>query len=167
MSDVVIVFLSTQSINREGYIQKGLKYALDVALEKPWGTIFIIPLRLENCIVPDRLSDWQWVNYFPFEERNLSYNRLLLSLQRRIATLEAHSVANTNFDSDVAISLSAHPISQKTAKNKTLQIVIGSVVLILVCCCLTLLWVDADPSGTRWCFFPLKIISQAIGGWCP
>ena len=32
--------------------------------EKPEGTIFIIPLKLEECDVPGRLAKRHWVNYF-------------------------------------------------------------------------------------------------------
>jgi hypothetical protein len=44
-SDVVLVCLSQNSINKSGFIQKELKYALDVADEQPEGVIFIIPLK--------------------------------------------------------------------------------------------------------------------------
>jgi len=36
-------------VTKEGYIQKELRRVLDIALEKPEETIFIIPLRLEEC----------------------------------------------------------------------------------------------------------------------
>ena len=55
-SDVVIVCLSHNSITKEGYVQKEINNALDVANEKPEGTIFLIPLRLEACDVPVRLA---------------------------------------------------------------------------------------------------------------
>lgn len=82
-TDIVIVCLSNGSINKEGYIQKEIKYVLDVADEKPEGTIFVIPLKLEPCEVPERLIAWQWVNYY--EEG--SYKRVMLSLQKRASTL--------------------------------------------------------------------------------
>lgn len=78
-SDVVIVCLSCGSVNKNGYIQKEIKFALDVADEKPEDAIFIIPLKLEECEVPDRLSQWQWVNRF---DPN-GYNKLLRALQSR------------------------------------------------------------------------------------
>jgi hypothetical protein len=74
-SDVVIVCLSCGSVNRDGYIQKEIKFALDVADEKPEDAIFIIPLRLEECEVPERLNQWHWVNLF---DPN-GYKRLLLT----------------------------------------------------------------------------------------
>lgn len=78
-SDVVIVCLSKDSIDREGYVQKEIKIALDVADEKPEGTIFIIPLRLEECEVPERLNKYQWVDLYI----DNGYNRLDRALNER------------------------------------------------------------------------------------
>lgn len=46
-SDVVIVCLSAKSVSKEGYVQKEIRLALDMADQKPDETIFIIPARLE------------------------------------------------------------------------------------------------------------------------
>jgi hypothetical protein len=78
-SHVVIVCLSRSSVVKEGYIQKELRYALDVADEKPDNAIFIIPMKLEECDVPARLRGWQWVNLF---EAN-GYDRLIRALKHR------------------------------------------------------------------------------------
>jgi curved DNA-binding protein CbpA len=78
-SDLVIVCLSKASVNKAGYVQREIRYALDAALEQPENSIFLIPLRLEDCEVPDSLSDWQWVDYF--DERG--YERLRLALDYR------------------------------------------------------------------------------------
>ena len=43
------VFLSVDSVTKEGYLQKEIRQALDVANEKPEGSIFLIPARLDNC----------------------------------------------------------------------------------------------------------------------
>ena len=60
-SQAVLVCLSNNAITKEGYVQKEIKYALDVADEKPEGVIYLIPVKLEPCQVPGRLSKWQWV----------------------------------------------------------------------------------------------------------
>jgi hypothetical protein len=78
-SGVVIVCLSASSITKEGFVQKEIKQALDVADEKPDGTIFIIPVRLEECDVPIRLRKWQWVDNFT----GLGYASLLKALDLR------------------------------------------------------------------------------------
>jgi hypothetical protein len=83
-ADVVIVCLSCGSVGKAGYIQKEIKDALDVADEQPEGTIFLIPLKLEECEVPERLRRWQWVNYFD----NNGYLRLMNALRFRARTLE-------------------------------------------------------------------------------
>jgi len=63
-SDMVIVCLSRAAVVKRGYVQKEIKQALDVADEQPEGTIFIIPLKLEECEAPGRLRRWQWVNLY-------------------------------------------------------------------------------------------------------
>lgn len=83
-SDVVVVCLSDQSVRKEGYIQREIKYALDIAEEKPEGTIFIIPIKLNECIVPSSLSKYQWVNYLAEN----AYEKLLRSLRKRAEHLK-------------------------------------------------------------------------------
>jgi outer membrane protein assembly factor BamD (BamD/ComL family) len=98
-ADVVIVFLSKKSVSKEGYVQKEIKFALDIAEEKPEGTIFLIPARLEECLVPERLSRWQWVDLF---EEN-GFIQLLRSLKLRAravnATVETVSYEDTDRES--------------------------------------------------------------------
>ena len=66
-----------------GFVQKEIKFVLDVADEQPEGRIFIIPARLEDCKVPDRLSRWHWVNLF----EDTGYDNLLCSLVTRASEL--------------------------------------------------------------------------------
>lgn len=63
-SHVVIACLSQKSVTKTGFVQKEIRYALSVADEQPEGTIYIIPLRLEACTVPDALRKWHWIDYF-------------------------------------------------------------------------------------------------------
>ena len=51
-ADATIVCLSRGSINKEGYLQREIKHALDVFEEKREGSIFIIPAKLEECELP-------------------------------------------------------------------------------------------------------------------
>src|SRR6476659_399432 len=86
-SDAVIVTLSTGSVSKEGYVQKELRFALDIALEKPEGTIFILPVRLDDCERPRRLRPIQGIDYFPPESRAAAYGRLRQSLELRAQAL--------------------------------------------------------------------------------
>ncbi|MBK6645956.1 MAG: toll/interleukin-1 receptor domain-containing protein [Anaerolineales bacterium] len=61
-SDAIIICLTKNSVDKEGYIQKEIKFALDKALEMPEGRIFLIPVKFEECEVPFTLSRYQWVD---------------------------------------------------------------------------------------------------------
>lgn len=63
-SEVVIVCLSKGSITKRGYVQKEIRLALDVADEQPEGAIYIVPIKLEECAVPETLSRLHWINLF-------------------------------------------------------------------------------------------------------
>jgi hypothetical protein len=86
-ADAVIVCVSNQSVTKEGYVQKEIRKVLDIALEKPEETIFIIPLRLDDCELPRRLRTWQYVDYFPAGQQSPAYQRLLQSLRIRFDQL--------------------------------------------------------------------------------
>ncbi len=62
-ADVVVVCLSKQ-FNQVGFRQKEVRLALDTAMEKPEGEIFIIPARLEECDNLESLRKWHWVDLF-------------------------------------------------------------------------------------------------------
>jgi hypothetical protein len=71
-ADIVLVCLSKHSINKEGYVQKEIKFALDIAEEKPEAMMYIIPAKLEKCSLPTRLEHIHCVNLFDSEgELNL------------------------------------------------------------------------------------------------
>jgi formylglycine-generating enzyme required for sulfatase activity len=93
-ADTVVVCLSNKSITKEGYVQKEIRLALDIADEKPEGTIFLIPTKLEECQVPSRLSKWQWVDFF---DEN-GYRKLKLSLVLRAQNLEIDTFAARHFN---------------------------------------------------------------------
>ncbi|MBI2371095.1 MAG: toll/interleukin-1 receptor domain-containing protein [Deltaproteobacteria bacterium] len=63
-SEFVIIFLSTASVAKRGYVQKEFKLALDVLNEMPVGTIYVIPVRLDDCEVPDQFRPLQWCDLF-------------------------------------------------------------------------------------------------------
>jgi len=73
-----VVCLSKQ-FNQAGFRQKEVRLALDTAMEKPEGEIFIIPARLEVCDNLDSLRRWHWVDLFEDD----GYERLLNALRAR------------------------------------------------------------------------------------
>ena len=87
-SHAVIILLSSAGVLSEGYFHKEVKLALDTAAEKPEGTIFIIPIRLDECGVPMMLQKYQYVDYFGSDEqKERTYNNLISSLKLRAGHL--------------------------------------------------------------------------------
>jgi len=60
---IVVVCLSRKSIDKRGFVQVEIQYALDVAAKKT-GSYYVVPTRLEPCDIPARLAQWQWVDLF-------------------------------------------------------------------------------------------------------
>jgi hypothetical protein len=76
-SDAILLCFSEFSVAKEGYIQREYKRAMRYFEEKPEGTLFVIPVRLDKCELPYFIREIQWVDY-PDD-----YERLVQSLQIR------------------------------------------------------------------------------------
>jgi SOS-response transcriptional repressor LexA len=63
-TDVVIICLSNNAVNKAGYVQKEIRQAIDKANEQPEGKVYLIPLKLEDCKVPASINQYQWVDLF-------------------------------------------------------------------------------------------------------
>lgn len=86
-SHAVIVFLPRSQFGRR-FFYKELKLALDAAAEKPDGTIFIIPIWLDVCEVPERLQPYRDVDYFGGDaHKDCVYSSLIKALQARAKNL--------------------------------------------------------------------------------
>jgi hypothetical protein len=72
VSDAFVACFSPRSIVKHGMFQSELRYALDCARLKPLDDVFLVPVRLEPCEVPSRISDQvQYVDLFPDWERGV------------------------------------------------------------------------------------------------
>jgi hypothetical protein len=76
-SDFFLACLSDKSVRKRGWVQRERKQALDLWQEKVEDDIYLIPVRLDNCEVPERLCDFQWVDLF--EEHG--WTRLVKAIQ--------------------------------------------------------------------------------------
>ena len=84
-SHAILVCLSSKSVNKEGYVQKEMRLALDLALEMPDGRIFLIPARLEECDLPYKLKSYHWVDLFAEN----GTDKLIKSLNMRAEQVKA------------------------------------------------------------------------------
>jgi len=90
-ADAILVCLSRVSVAKEGYLNKEIRRALDAADEKPEGAIFVIPVRLDDCIPSfERLKKYQWVDYFSPN----AHERLIKSLRLRAEVLKIETFEN-------------------------------------------------------------------------
>jgi hypothetical protein len=63
-SQLVLVFLSKRIVSREGYLHEEILEALEVSRQKPPGRIFLIPVRIDNCLIHERLEQFHCVSLF-------------------------------------------------------------------------------------------------------
>jgi hypothetical protein len=63
-SDFILVFFSRTSVAKHGYVQREMKLALDALQEIPEGAIHTIPVRLDDCEVPESFRHYHYANLF-------------------------------------------------------------------------------------------------------
>lgn len=125
-ADVVVVCLSKQ-FNQAGFRQKEVRLALDTAMEKPEGEIFIIPARLEECDNLESLRRWHWVDLFEDD----GYERIMRTLRARADTIDA--VLQVKRNQSITIST-----SHTKPSNKLKLAVISAIIGLFVIICLAL-----------------------------
>jgi hypothetical protein len=88
-ADAVIVCLSSAATDRAGYFNKEIKFALDALDQQPEGSIYLIPVKLEECTIPDRLSHLHCV----ILEGDRGYDKVKKSLLARAKQLRLDEVS--------------------------------------------------------------------------
>jgi hypothetical protein len=63
-ADIFIACISSNSTKKRGFVQKEITRALEVLRGKLDGDIYIIPVRLDDCEVPESLKQLTWVDLF-------------------------------------------------------------------------------------------------------
>lgn len=72
-SDFFVACFSRQATSKRGSFHSELRYALFCASKVPLDEIFLIPLRLDHCIMPRRISKQiQYLDLFPDWEEGVS-----------------------------------------------------------------------------------------------
>lgn len=78
-SQFMLIFFSKISIQKRGYVQNEFNLGLNTLKEIPEGEIFIIPVRLDECQIPERFQRLHYVDFF--EEEGL--DKVILSIQSK------------------------------------------------------------------------------------
>jgi len=82
-SHFFLACLSANSVNRRGFLQKEINDALDIWREMLDSDIYLIPVRLEDCAVPECLRDFQWVNLFEEDGWTRLVRAIQVGMERR------------------------------------------------------------------------------------
>ena len=68
----MILLLSIKSVGTRGFFQKELRLALDVLDTIPLCHVYLLPVRLDMCEIPSRLTTIHYVDLFPQWDRGLA-----------------------------------------------------------------------------------------------
>lgn len=119
-SQIFIACLSQHFVSKQGYIRKEFRLALDAYAEKPSDSIYLIPLKLEACEIPDlrleslgvSLRDLHWVDYWEPD----GFENLVRAIEFKISQLQV-------CESDTAIpsTNSPQPMNSSPSGNRVLD----------------------------------------------
>jgi hypothetical protein len=82
-SDFFLVCLSKNSVGKRGWIQREIREALHVLKGMLDSDIYLIPVRLEDCEVPESLASFQWVNLFKANGWTWLVKAIQVGMERR------------------------------------------------------------------------------------
>jgi hypothetical protein len=83
-SDFFVACFSENSVNKKGGFQAEIRYALDCARSLPLDAIFIVPVRLNGCRLPESIQrEYQYVDLFPDWQRGM--RRIVTMIRREVA----------------------------------------------------------------------------------
>jgi CheY-like chemotaxis protein len=95
-ADVVLTCLSNNSVSKKGFVQKELRFALDVLGLEPEGSVFVIPIRLDDCSIPDSIKMLHCLDYCASNRTE----RLLSSLSEKAKAVNAMPPSGSITDSE-------------------------------------------------------------------
>jgi formylglycine-generating enzyme required for sulfatase activity len=79
-SDLFIVCLSPHSVTKRSFIQREINLALDIFEEKLGDDLYIFPVRLDECVAPERIAKFNRTDLFG-DDHEEEWEKLLRSLQ--------------------------------------------------------------------------------------
>lgn len=105
-SDYFLVLLSNNSVEKRGFVQREIKEAIDLLDEFPEQGIFIIPVRIDDCLVTNyRISELHWIDLF--DDFNGGLEKILLSIGN------SSCIHKSNKSTSLLVSSNTNDIKQK------------------------------------------------------
>lgn len=82
-SDFFLAFLSKKSVSKRGFLQKEIRYALNILEGMLDNDIYLIPVRLEECEIQEKLKALQWVNLYEVDGFDKLIKAIEIGIKRR------------------------------------------------------------------------------------
>jgi hypothetical protein len=80
-ADAFVACFSSRSVSKRGQFQSELRHALECAAKRPLDDVFLLPVRLEPCTVPEKIArQVQYLDLYPDWERGVK--RLVRSIRK-------------------------------------------------------------------------------------
>lgn len=118
-ANYVILLLSSNSVKKRGYVQREFKLALKYYEEKLEDDIYLIPIKLNKCEVPENLTSFQWTEL----TEDASFEVILTSLniqQNKYLTYQQEQLNKHNtFEIKEFSEEHLHKKSRKSLKIET------------------------------------------------
>ena len=93
-TDFIILLFSKTSVAKRGYLQREFKIALAYCEEKLDSDIFIIPIKIDDCEVPEKFKEFQWIDL----QNPNSYGQILAALKRQMDIYISEDNKKTSLD---------------------------------------------------------------------
>ena len=82
-SEFFLACFSHRSVKKKGGFQAEIRYALDCTQRIPLDEIFMIPVRLDSCPVPERIQrELQYIDLFP--DWDCGFQRIVTTMRRQL-----------------------------------------------------------------------------------
>lgn len=113
-----LAFLSSNSVNRRGFVQKEIKIALEILDEFPESDIYIIPIRMDKCNPShEKLKELHWVDMFPSWKEGIRKILSVVSPSRKKSTCSPSSIEQPTDGKEININ---DILSEENKKNTIL-----------------------------------------------
>ncbi len=91
-ADFVVICLSEHASAKRGFLQKEIKQALEIWKEKLEDDIYLIPVKLRDCSIPNALSQFHWVDL----QQSDGYQKLLRAISIGMERYDVYQTAITS-----------------------------------------------------------------------
>ena len=131
-SQLFIACLSQRSIAKQGFVQREFKMALGQYANRPANSIYLIPLRLNDCQIPDlrqeeygvNLRDLHWLDYWEADGFELLEKTITFEFGPFTTKPEPSKVPTFSFET-VYVNWSAQPIRRQAGQVEYFREALG------------------------------------------